>query len=82
MQTPWSKNPVVLTTYLGQLASVFFAVSPAIVSYPGAPGWLVSAIGVIGVVLLQLGYQAHSATVRAAELAAAPPAPAPTPRGI
>ena len=69
-QTPWYLNPVVWTTYLVHAIAIFFLLSPMIVSYPGVPAGVISAIGAITIVLNQLGYQSHSATVRAAELAA------------
>ena len=77
MQTPWYLNPVAWSSYISTGAALFFAISPAIVNYPGVSAGLVSAIGVIGAVLVQLGYQNHSAIVRAAEIAATPTAAPP-----
>jgi hypothetical protein len=91
VQTPWWQNPVVWTTYALHAIAIFFLVSPLVLNYPGVPAAVVTAIGAITLILNQLGYQAHSATVRSAELAAvaatmpwqglpvslAPPAPVP-----
>jgi hypothetical protein len=73
-QVPFYRNPIFWGKLAAELGGAGIALSSYLIGVPGLPRWVQLAAGATLVVLPELGYQAHSATVRQAELAA-PPTP-------
>lgn len=68
-RTPFYQNPVFWTTFAAQAGGAIMALTSYLLTVPGLPRWVPVAAGGLIVVGAQLGFQAHSATVRTAELA-------------